>query len=152
MSGLDSIPVHVEGEPQVTLRSENLRPLLQEIAGALEALIADDRPTTIDLTAMPFTEQDEADLRATLGRGEVEGTVSAFGPTRIVETAIAGVWFVEHRDAEDRRLALHLEIARVPEMLMTPRADLADALTALRAATEPRNGNDQAGGVGDGAA
>lgn len=143
MSGLDSIPVHVEGEPRVTLRSENLRPLLQQISGALETLIEDDQPTTIDLTAMPFTDQDEADLRATLGRGEVEGTVSAFGPTRIEETAIAGVWLVEHRDAEDRRLTLHVEIARVPEMLMTPQADLVDALAVLRAATGPGPGEDQ---------
>ncbi len=127
MGDLDSIPVIAEGG-----RTANLKPLLREIRQALGELIDSGRETAIDVSAMPFSEQDEADLRAQLGVGEVSAVLDAYGPTKIHETAISGVWWVEHRDAEDRRLTLHLQIARIPAILVTPLEDLDDGLDRLR--------------------
>lgn len=129
MSGLDSISVTVEHDPY---RTENLRPLLLQVAQALEDLIERGEATTIDLGAMPFSEQDETDLRNWLGSGEVKAEVQAFGPTLIDETGTPGVWLVEMKDVEDKRLTLHIEVAHVPALLATPDDDLRDGLAALR--------------------
>lgn len=131
MSGLDSIPVRVEGA-EAELRTANLRPLLQQVEQALQDLAENGQTSVIDLGAMPFSAQDEQDLREHLGRGEVSATVDAFGPTLVEETAIRGVWLVEHKDADERRLTLHLEVTRIPEILVAPAEDLADGLDTLR--------------------
>lgn len=133
MSGLDSIPVRVEGGPPQDFRTDNLQPVLVQLQQAVEHLLAAGEETTIDLGAMPFSERDEADLRERLGVGEVAATLDAFGPTRIEETRFAGVWLIEHQDAEQRRLTLHLHVARVPEILCAPIDDIADGLAVLRA-------------------
>ena len=140
MSGLDSIPIVVAGEIDGRLRTENLGPLLRQLEQALEDLLATGDSTVIDLGAMPFSRQDEEDLRAQLGRGEVSATLNAFGPTLIEETAVPGVWLIEHRDADDRRLTLQLEVARIPSILVTPEEDIGDGLAALKAANTPPDG------------
>jgi len=140
MSGLDSIPIVVAGEIEGRLRTENLGPLLRQLEQALEDLLATGDSTVIDLGAMPFSRQDEEDLRAQLGRGEVSATLNAFSPTLIEETAVPGVWLIEHRDADDRRLTLQLEVARIPSILVTPEEDIGDGLAALKAANTPPDG------------
>jgi hydrogenase-1 operon protein HyaF len=130
MSGLDSIPVQVEGA--AGFRTENLKPLLKQLEQALADLSERGQAGVIDLGAMPFSTQDEEDLRALLGRGEVTATLAAFGPTVVEETAIPGIWLVEHKDVEERRLTLHIEITRIPEILVVPAEDLAEGLAALR--------------------
>jgi hydrogenase-1 operon protein HyaF len=132
MSGLDSIPVVVEGESGGDTRTQNLKPLMLQVEQAIEDLINGGAGTVIDLTAMPFSDRDEEDLRQQLGRGEVAATVNAFGPTLVEETALPGVWLVEHKDAEERRLTLHLEVCRVPAILVVPEGDIADGLESLR--------------------
>ena len=140
MSGLDSIPVVVAGEIEGRLRTENLGPLLRQLEQALEDLLATGASTVVDLGAMPFSRQDEEDLRAQLGHGEVSATLNAFGPTLIEETALPGVWLIEHRDADDRRLTLQLEVARIPSILVTPEEDIGDGLAALKVANNPPDG------------
>jgi hydrogenase-1 operon protein HyaF len=133
MNRLDAIPIQVEdvGLPH---RTENLQPLMQQVEQALHELVEHGAETVIDLSSMPFSEQDEKDLRARLGAGEVNASVMAFGPTLVQESAFPGVWLVEHQNAEQRRLTLQLVVARVPEILMTPPDDLPDSLAALRRA------------------
>jgi hydrogenase-1 operon protein HyaF len=131
MSVLQSIPVRVENGGDGS-QTGNLRPLLLQIEQALQDLVEKGVECTIDLGAMPFTEQDERDLRQRLGDGEVRATLDAFGPTLIEETGIRGVWLVEHQDVEQRRLTLHVEVARIPGILITPSDDLADDLEVLR--------------------
>ena len=137
MSELDSIPVVVDGSAEADFRTQNLRPLLQQIEQALQELVEDDISSVIDLTAMPFSSQDEEDLREHLGRGEVSATLDTFGPTQVQETALPGVWLVEHKDAENRRLTLHLEVTRIPDILVTPAEDIAEGLQQLRGANGP---------------
>ena len=136
MSGLDSIPVVVEGEFNGDARTHNLKPLMLQVEQAIEDLINGGAGTIIDLTAMPFSDRDEEDLRRQLGRGEVAATVNAFGPTLVEETALPGVWLVEHKDAEERRLTLHLEVCRVPAILVVPEEDITEGLESLRDANQ----------------
>lgn len=133
MSGLDSIPVKVEGLGGADQRTQNLDPILQQLSQCLTELRDDGNESVIDLGAMPFSAQDESDLRARLGKGEVSAVVEVFGITRVEETGVPGIWFVEHRDAEDRRLTLQLEITRIPALLVTPIEDLDDGLERLAA-------------------
>ena len=88
MSELDSIAVVVEGSADADFRTENLRPLLQQIEQALQELVDDGSATVIDLAAMPFSGQDEEDLRQHLGKGEVSASLDAFGATHVQETAL----------------------------------------------------------------
>lgn len=125
--------MRVEGTLKDAFRTENLVPLLHEVAAALRQLSETGAGTTIDLSAMPFSAQDEADLRANLGEGEVSAVVNAFGPTQVRETGLPGVWLVEHQDGDGRRLAMHLEVTRVPSILVTPNEDIVDGLKAFEA-------------------
>ncbi len=138
MSDLDAIPVVVEGASGADLRTENLRPLLQQVEQALQELVDGGDGTIIDLAAMPFSSRDEEDLRQHLGLGEVSARLDSFGPTEVQETALPGAWLVEHKDAEGRRLTLHLEITRIPQILVTPEEDIVEGLQLLRGPRQSR--------------
>jgi hydrogenase-1 operon protein HyaF len=108
-------------------------PVLHEIRHGLKRLAEHGESTLIDLRAMPFAfgPGDEARLLGLLGEGEVKAEIDALGPTRIWETAVKGVWVVDHRDLDGERLALHVEIAAIPEILRTQPQDIEDAIREL---------------------
>lgn len=116
-------------------------PILNEIRHALERLIATGEETRIDLNAMPFGPGDLDHLRAFLGTGEVQASVSAMGPTLVQETAIPGVWLVDYQNADSQRLTLHLEIAPVPEILRPQPQDLAQSIAMLDARMDEGQSN-----------
>ncbi len=109
----------------------NALPLLHEIRHALERLIHQGEATAIDLRALPFGPGDEAELLEVLGRGEVEANLEALGTSLVWETSFPGVWVVDHRDAEGRRIALAIEVTRIPEVLLSQPGDLRTALVRL---------------------
>jgi hydrogenase-1 operon protein HyaF len=135
MSSLDQIPVALGTAAEASFADGhgNALPVLHEVRHALARLIATGDSTKIDLKAMPFGPGDLDRLLAVLGTGEVRASVEALGPTRVQETAIAGVWLVDYLNTEDQRLALHLEIAHIPEILCPQPQDLDDAIAALDA-------------------
>ncbi len=147
MTSLGEIPVRVEGETQVDFG--NARPILGEVRHALARLLDSGEPTQIDLGAMPFGPGDEQRLLDWLGRGEVNASIEALGPTRIQETALRGVWLVEYLNADEQRIALHLEIDEVPRLLRAPREDLRDGLAELDARLADADGNDPTGPAAD---
>lgn len=132
MSSLHQIPVHVEADP-VAAEWGNALPVLHEIRHALEHLVETGESRVIDLNAMPFGPGDEQRLLDLLGQGEIEARLNALGVTEIRETAVPGVWLVDHRNADGERLVLHVEIAEVPAILRTQAEDLRDAVAALDA-------------------
>jgi hydrogenase-1 operon protein HyaF len=111
----------------------NAIPILHEVRHALGRLIAAGQETSIDLNAIPFGPGDEERLIDLLGTGEVAATIEALGPTQVQETAIPGVWLLDYRNVEGERLALHLEIAAVPQILRTHSEDLDSSIAALDA-------------------
>jgi hypothetical protein len=79
-------------------------------------------------------------LLAILGQGEVDAHIKVLGPSHVWETAFPGVWLVEHRNTEDERLTLHIEISSVPEILRSQREDIVDAIARLDARLGPDAG------------
>lgn len=131
MGGLQDIPIRYEKTSVSPGLAHNVVPILHEIRHALEVLADSGKATIIDLTAMPFAADEEAQLRAALGEGEVVATVNALGESCMQETGYSGVWLVEHRSHEQVRTALHLEVAEVPFLLKTPNDDVRDARRRL---------------------
>jgi hypothetical protein len=86
-----------------------------------------------ELLTVPFGPGDEERLIDLLGTGEVAATIEALGPTQVQGTAIPGVWLLDYRNVEGERLALHLEIAAVPQILRTQSEDLDSSIAALDA-------------------
>ncbi len=111
----------------------NAGPILREIATALARLVGSGETTTIDLGAIPFSAGDEKALDAVLGTGEVRATVDVLGTSHVAETAIAGVWRVDHFDQQGETLARFVEITFVPDILKTQAADAEDGLRKLEA-------------------
>jgi hydrogenase-1 operon protein HyaF len=136
MSTLSDIPIQVEQSPPPPRDFGNALPILGEIRHAVARLAETGEATRIDLAAIPFGPGDEDRLLELLGRGEVQATVDALGPTRIWETRFPGVWLVDYANADDQRLALQIEVDEVPQILRTQHADLSDSLSALDASLE----------------
>ena len=136
MSGLASIPVSVEPTEVSPRAWGNSLPILHEVRHGLQRLAESGERTLIDLNAMPFGPGDEERLFELLGTGEVEATINALGPTRVWETAVPGVWLIDHCNLEGQRLALHIEVASIPDILCTQPQDLRDAISMLDARIE----------------
>jgi hydrogenase-1 operon protein HyaF len=133
MSGFRDIGVRVEERRADRADWGNALPILHEVRHALRHFRETGEPTLIDLHALPFGPGDEGRLLDILGRGEVTAHIDALGPTRVWETAFPGVWLVDHRNPQDERLALHIEIGQVPEILRSQGEDVADAIARLDA-------------------
>jgi hydrogenase-1 operon protein HyaF len=109
----------------------NALPILNEIRHALARLLESGETSVIDLGALPMGPQDEAELLAALGEGEVEATINAGGPSSVRETAFHGVWLLTHRNEAGETLARFIEVAFVPELLMSQAEDVADSAAEL---------------------
>lgn len=133
MAGLDSIGVRVEGLAAEAGSAHNALPVLHEIKHALEKLANTGEPTTIDLSAIPFGPSDKNQLFDQLGLGEVEAQISALGDSKIRETEFPGVWLVQHFSPQGNELTTHIEITRMPSILITPEEDIKDSAAALAA-------------------
>ncbi|WP_144290076.1 hydrogenase expression/formation C-terminal domain-containing protein [Ideonella sp. A 288] len=125
--------------PIVSTGSDVARAVLREVARLLDALAHDPMlDETVDLHSLPLSEPDREGLRQRLGRGEVEAVFNLAGPTRVTETAYAGVWWVRHADADadDRSVLEQIVVARVPALLLAHPDDIATASHRLAAELE----------------
>jgi hydrogenase-1 operon protein HyaF len=59
------------------------------------------------------------------------------GETRIWESLYAGVWIVDHHNAEGERIAFHIEVSRVPEILRAQDEDISDGVQRFRRRLTP---------------
>lgn len=105
--------------------------ILHEIRHALDLLIETNQATTIDLRSIPMAPGEEAKIEEMLGEGEISIKLDALGPSEIVETGIAGVWLVTHRNMEEEVLGKFIEITKVPSLLATQEEDLSEGLSRL---------------------
>ena len=121
-----------EQDAQRTPFYGNVRPLLGEILHAIDRLLDEGEPTTIDLAGLPFGPGELEHLEATLGTGELSAELDALGTSRIRETAYPGVWWLEHRNAHDEIVGRYIEITHVPEILSSQDADIAAGRARLR--------------------
>ncbi len=106
MSRIDEIPVQAE------TTYGNVRPVLFEVMHALDRLLDEDIPTTIDLAGLPFGPGELDQLENMLGQGELVAELDALGLSRIGETAYPGVWWIVHRNANNEITGRYLEVTR----------------------------------------
>lgn len=150
MNNLKGIPIATAGALAETAWSHgNALPLLHEIEVLLSDLLTTGKSASIDLRSLPMLPGDYEELREALGDGEVSATIEVFGPTRVRETGVSGVWRVTHYNVDDEVVADFIEIAYVPDILKTHPADARQALETLRSrlsqSVEMTEGDDNAG-------
>ncbi len=133
MSALNSITVELEISNRACGAVDIVRSILSEIGAMLEALIASGRTGCIDLQRQPLGHQDLARLHDTLGRGEVAAELDCLGPTRIIETAISGVWWITHYREDGRVVGQFIEVTTCPDLLVTRAEELPSGLSLLGA-------------------
>ena len=130
MTGLESIPIIVDGSPSDTARG-NAQPILHEVRHALDKLLRSGEESIIDLQSIPMAPVDEEELRLALGSGEIEVRLNAFGTSSIRETSFPGVWLVEHFDPDERPIAKFIEVTLVPSIVKSDPADVREGLGRL---------------------
>ena len=130
-------PLHPSVSPQEPPRLTGMSDaVLAEVAARLAEVVAGASVPPIELTAMPLTSEDRADLEQRLGRGEVFATVESAGRSEIWETQFSGVWFVRHFGENDRIASECIEFGAAPEILFSHRADMSAAARRLAAALQ----------------
>lgn len=138
MTRLGDIPVRIELPERTVLKGDTgglggaIDAVLSEIASLLDRLAQDDEQSLIDLRSLPLSDADRDALKAVLGDGEVQATLAAQGLSTARETGVAGVWWLEHRDAAGELIADLLEVARFPQILSSVPDDIRDAAQSLR--------------------
>jgi hydrogenase-1 operon protein HyaF len=137
MSRLAEIPIRIEPPAAGGGLGGGVTAILHEIVRLLEGLAADDEPSAIDLRSLPMSPQDRTELQRALGEGEVQATLNAEGISRIHETRVPGVWWVEHRDRHGELIAELIEVTRVPEILASAANEIAAGARALREQITP---------------
>jgi hydrogenase-1 operon protein HyaF len=132
MSRLAQIPIRIEPAAAADGLGGGVTAVLHEIVTLLERLATVAEPAAIDLRSLPMSPQDRAELQRVLGEGEVQATLNAEGISRIQETRVPGVWWVEHRDRQGELIAEMIEVTRVPEILASASDEIAAGARALR--------------------
>ncbi|GAB4507670.1 MAG: hydrogenase expression/formation protein [Sulfuricaulis sp.] len=133
MNHLKGIPIATEGLlPAMAQSHGNALPLLHEIEVLLNDLVTTGKSAGIDLRSLPMLPGDYETLREVLGEGEVSASVNVLGPTLVRETAIHGVWWITHQNADGEVTAEFIEVTYLPEILKTHPADARAAVEILR--------------------
>lgn len=130
MTGLKDIGVKVVSTHEDA--AGTVRAVLHEIAARLERLVDYGETGAIDLRSLPLAPGDRERLEMFLGQGEVDALVNALGPTRVRETAVRGVWWVTHCNADEETVAEFLEVTRLPAILETHADEVRESLDQLR--------------------
>lgn len=130
MSGLKDIGVKVSDG----VRAANAHAVLREIESLLRKLVEKGESAVVDLKGLPMSAADFEVLADVLGQGEVTATLEAGGTSTARETAFPGVWWVTHRNDEGGVAAEFIEVARVPEIILSQPEDMALALNRLSSA------------------
>jgi hydrogenase-1 operon protein HyaF len=79
-----------------------------------------------------MSPQDRIELQQTLGRGEVQATLTADGVSTLQETGVSGVWWIEHRDRHGELIAELIEVAAIPQILEVSSDEMIASAQALR--------------------
>ena len=138
------IPVMVDTATAKPVASMNVTPILHEVHHALEKLLKNGEPSTIDLRAMPLAPGEDEEIRERLGTGEAVIHIDALGPSTLTETRYPGVWWVEHRNSNDTVMGLYIEIAHVPSIVFPAMEDLQEGISDL---SEDLNITDHSNGI-----
>jgi len=109
-----------------------VRAVLTEIETLLQRFHGTGDAGSIDLRCLAQSPDEMAALRGVLGEGEVRADIRFLGSSIAEETAIPCVWWVTHRDNDDRVVAELLEINELPDIVRSDRAFVPQAIESLR--------------------
>jgi hydrogenase-1 operon protein HyaF len=112
--------------------------LLVEIAALLQNLVVNKVSGTIDLLGLPLSAACLALLERRLGSGEVSATLTAAGKSELHETSFPGVWWSSHSDETGRVVAMLIEVAFVPEILLADVDDMRRGYDRLMTTLRPQ--------------
>lgn len=130
MNSLAGIGIQVTDKAQ----AENARALLRELENYLQRLLESGETARIDLAGLPLNPADYELLEQVLGHGEVIATVDSLGVSEISDTAIPGIWRIEHYNSEEALVAEFIEVTRCPDLLLTQPEEMKDGLSLLHEA------------------
>jgi hypothetical protein len=105
--------------------------ILSELAAALDKLIREGEPSTINLSRVPMTEEDATFLGEFLGKGATFIDMEGVSCTHFRESSYAGVWCGEYYSAPGQISLRTLEVAEVPELVLATKEDMAEGLSRL---------------------
>jgi hydrogenase-1 operon protein HyaF len=125
---LPEIPVVAEQGPL----TGNARAVLGEVETLLDGLLRTGEGGIVDIRGLPMTPADRGWLLDQLGKGEVEIAMDIGGRSRIVETALPGVWWIEHRNEQGHLASEFIQVAYVPELISAHPDDVESGLEHLR--------------------
>ena len=108
--------------------------VIQELRQLLDAWLLQGEQGVIDIKSLPLSASGYQRLKQLLGRGEVSAKAVLAGDTEVYETGFSGVWWVTHKNADDRVLAEQLEIGRIPAVLCAHEEDIKIARERLEVA------------------
>jgi hydrogenase-1 operon protein HyaF len=120
--------------------------ILIELASLLEQLAQSNISGAIDLHSMPMTAADRTSLQDTLGQGEVRAVLQVDGISEVQETAIPGIWWVQHRNTSDEIIAELIEVTVLPGILARAHDEVAAGRDLLRMRIELSVSNRTVGG------
>ncbi len=106
--------------------------VLAEVEESASRFAATGEGASIDLRCLKAMPQERETLAALLGRGEVSATIDTVGRSEVYETSVPCVWWVRHWNTEDEIVGELIEIAEIPELLMSDRKAVAYGLAVLR--------------------
>ena len=128
-----AIPLAIKSAPgKTTTIGGGVQAMAHEILSHLERLHETGETAAIDLKSLPMAPDEFHGIKKMLGQGEIDLTLELDGPTRIRETAYAGIWWIQHTGKDGRILAEFIEITRFPDFLGAQPDQIADAARHLR--------------------
>jgi hydrogenase-1 operon protein HyaF len=109
----------------------NVKPLLHEVKHALDKLINENETSIIDLRSIPLAPGEEDTILAILGQGELSAQLASLGDSQIYETQYAGVWIVNHYNAEGDIVGRFIEVTHMPDIMYSQNSDIVSAYGRL---------------------
>jgi hydrogenase-1 operon protein HyaF len=109
----------------------NAIPVLNEIKHALKTLRERGESRTINIMNFPLTNDDSSFLDEVLGRGPITINYDGLERTFWQETKIAGVWWGEYRNANNRVTLRMIEITEFPALAKSQADDIDDGINRL---------------------
>ena len=104
MTRLQDIPVYTEGTG-IMDDAQMLDAVIYELKQLMDAYIASEKTGAIDIRSLPLSKMAQQKLQDKLGIGEVEAKAHLSGDTEVHETAFSGVWWVTHKNSDDKVIA-----------------------------------------------
>jgi hydrogenase-1 operon protein HyaF len=132
MSRLSEISIRIEAPTRLGGLGGGVGAVLSELVSMLERVAAGGDTDTIDLRSLPMSAEDRTELQSALGQGEVHASLRTEGVSTLQETAVSGVWWIEHRDAQGEVVAELIEVGAIPAILNASPEDMAASARALR--------------------